>query len=341
MTERSRDIIGAVAAGEASGEGKVGFRARAGALTLFYICSPVDRETLLTLLAEATTGAQAMEEEIELPSEKAQIDSVLADRYMVEPADPDLDPDDVDENTPMQPTPAGREIPFVAATLQRWLRRCPSGPIRLDDDSAGVVLPLITGWGSSVTHTLAGGPLSAEEACEALQVMPLDLVEALIETMEEAGHVEALPAVDGDGGPYYAVTDWLRMGIAPLTAAARMEHRHPPGDTAPISALDVEAAFKLTLPLLRLPRGLSGACALTVELDEGVLGSPISVTARIEGRRVVSVAAGREENADAWAAGAAGAWLDAVIDRDTSGIETGGDPRLAGAVLKALNRKLF
>jgi len=33
--------------------------------------------------------------------------------------------------------------------------------------------------------------------------------------------------------------------------------------------------------------------------------------------------------------------LDAVIDRDTSGIETGGDPRLAGAVLKALNRKLF
>jgi hypothetical protein len=317
------------------------FRARAGALTLFYLCSPLDREMLLALLAEATTGAEVIEEELKLPSAAAQIDSVFADRYLVEPADPDLDPDEVDENTLMQPTPAGREVPFVATTLQRWLRRCPSGPMLLDDESAGVVLPLITGWGAMVTHALAAEPLTAEEACEALQVLPLDLVEGLIETMEEAGHVEALPASGEDGSPRYAATDWLRMGVAPLAAAARMELRHPLGDTAPISALDVEAAFRLTLPLLKLPRGLDGACALTVELDEGVLGSPISVTARIEGRRVVSVVAGRDESADAWAAGASGAWLDAVIDRDTSGIETGGDPRLAGAVLKALNRKLF
>jgi hypothetical protein len=330
-----------VVAGEASGDGKVGFRARAGALTLFYLCSPLDREMLLALFAEATTGARVTDGSIALPSEKAQIDSVFADRYLIEPADPNLDPDDVDAHTPMQPTPAGREVPFVATTLQRWLRRCPSGPMLLDDDAAGAVLPLITGWGSAVTHTLAGGPLSTAEACEALQVLPLDLVEALIEGLEEAGQVEALPATGDDGDPCYAVTDWLRMGIAPLAAAARMEQRHPPGDTAPISTLDVEAAFKLTLPLLKLPRGLDGACALTVELEEGVLGSPSSVTARIEERRVVSVAAEREEDADAWATGPAAAWLDAVIDRDTSGIETGGDPRLAGAMLKALNRKLF
>ncbi len=330
-----------MAAGEASGDGKVGFKARAGALTLFYVCSPLDRETLLTLLAEATTGAQVMEEEIELPSEKAQIDSVFADRYMIEPADPNLGPDEVDENTLMQPTPAGREVPFVAATLQRWLRRCPSGPIPLNDDAAGVVLPLITGWCSSVTHTLAGGPLSAEEACEALQVLPLDLVEALIETMGEAGHVEALPAVDGDGGPYYAVTDWLRMGIAPLAASARMELRHPHGDTAPIAAADVVAALQLTLPLLRTSRGLSGACALSVELDEGVLGSPAGVTARIEQRRVVACEPGTDPQADAWVAGSTAAWLDAVIDRDTGRLETGGDERLAGALLKGLHKKLF
>jgi len=133
LRERSRDIIGAVVAGEANGDGEVGFRARAGALTLFYICSPLDRETLLALLAETTTGARLIEEKLELPSEKVQIDSVFADRYLLEPSDPDLDPDEVDEHTLMRPTPAGREIPFVADALQRWLRRCPSGPIRLDD----------------------------------------------------------------------------------------------------------------------------------------------------------------------------------------------------------------
>lgn len=314
------------------------FKARAGALTLFYLCSPLDRETLLVLLAEATTGARVMEEELELPSEAAQIESVFNDSYLLELADPSLSPDEVDDETLRKPTPAGREVPFVAATLQRWLLGRPSGPMPLDDGAAEVVLPLITGWCSMVTHALAAGPLSAGETHEALQVLPLDLVEALIETMEEAGHVEALPGPGGDSAPRYAVTDWLRMGIAPLAAAARMEHRHPPGDTAPISARDVEGAFRLALPLLKLPRRLAGACVLTVELDEGVLDSPSSVTAQIEARHVVSIAPGRDEDADAWAAGAAGAWLDAVIDGDTSGIETGGDRRLAGSVLKALNR---
>jgi len=45
-----------------------------------------------------------------------------------------------------------------------------------------------------------------------------------------------------------------------------MEMRFPPGDTAPIAALDVEAAFQLTLPLLKLPRRFRGACSLAVEL---------------------------------------------------------------------------
>jgi hypothetical protein len=317
------------------------FKARAGALTLLYLCSPLDRGTLLALLAEATTGARVVERKLELPSEWDQIRTIFNDTYLLEPADPSIGPEEADDDTVRKATPAGREMPFIAKTLQRWLLRRPSGPMRLDDDAAEVVLPLITGWCSMVTHALAAGPLSAEEAREALQVAPLELVEALIETMEEAGHVEALPEPGEDGAPHYAVSDWLRMGVAPLAAAARMEHRHPPGDTAPISALDVEAAFRLALPLLKLPRRLAGACALSVELDEGVLDSPSSVTARIEARRVVSIAAGRDRDADAWAAGTAGAWLDAVIDGDTSGIETGGDLRLAGALMKALKRKLF
>lgn len=45
----------------AGGAGEGGFKARAGALTLFYLASPMDRGTLLKLLAEATTGAQVVE----------------------------------------------------------------------------------------------------------------------------------------------------------------------------------------------------------------------------------------------------------------------------------------
>lgn len=117
---------------------------RARALTLFYLCSPLDRETLLALLAEATTGARVMERELELPSEWEQIQSVFNDTYLLEPADPSLSPHEVDDDTMRKATPAGREVPFVAATLQRWLLKRPSGPMPLDDAAAEVVLPLIT-----------------------------------------------------------------------------------------------------------------------------------------------------------------------------------------------------
>lgn len=117
--------------------------------------------------------------------------------------------------------------------------------------------------------------------------------------------------------------------------------RHPPGDTASIAAADVVAALQLTLPLLRTSRGHSGACALSVELDEGVLGSPVSVTARIEQKRVVACEPGTDPQADAWVAGSTAAWLDAVIERDTGQLETGGDKRLAGALLKGLHKRLF
>ena len=120
-----------------------------------------------------------------------------------------------------------------------------------------------------------------------------------------------------------------------------MELRHPREDTAPIAAADVVAALQLALPLLRMSRGLSGACALSVELDEGVLGSPAGLTARIEQRRVVACEPGADPQAGAWVGGSTAAWLDAVIERDTGQIETGGDERLGGALLKGLHKSLF
>lgn len=325
--------------GDGAGEG--GFKARAGALTLLYLASPMDRGVLLKLLAEATTGAQVLDE-LEAP-DLEDPDTILAifnDDYLLEPADPDHPPGaPIGPDTMLQPTPAGREIPFVGLVLQRWLDDCPEGPIELGPDAGPVLAPLLTGWCSMVTHTLAAEPLTAAETHEAIQVLDLDTVEARIESMEEAGQLEALPGPEGE--PRYAVTEWLRAGIAPLAAAARVELRHPPGDTAAVAALDVEASFLLTLPLLRLPAELSGTCSMAVELDEGVSGSPAGVTARVENGLVVSCERHLDEDADAWATGSAGAWLDTLIDADAEQVRSGGDRVLARRLLYELHKTLF
>lgn len=322
-----------------SGTGEGAFKARAGALTLFYLASPLDRGVLLAMLAEATTGAQVLDE-IELPSDAAAIANVFNDSYLIEPADPDLGPGSpIDDDTLMQPTPAGREVPFVGAVLQRWLAECPDGPLELGPAAGPALAPLLTGWCSTVVHELAAAPLTTVEICEAIQTLDFDTVEARIESMADAGHLEAIPGEQGEAR--YAVAEWLRTGIAPLAAAARMELRHPPGDTAPIAARDVEAAFLLTLPLLELPEELSGTCSLAVDLDEGVLGSPTGVTVRIEQGELASCEVRLEEDVDAWATAPASAWLDAVIELDTRQIRSGGQHRIATALLRALHERLF
>jgi hypothetical protein len=325
--------------GPASREGEAGFRARAGALTLLYLASPMERPVLLMLLAEATTGVEVLEE-LEAPDEHAAIAAVFNDAYLVEPVDPELGPGDpIGPDTLLQPTPAGREVPLVATALQRWLGSCPAGPIELGPDSGPVLSPLLTGWASAVTHALAAEPLTAAQVCEAVQTLDLESVEGRIEAMEGAGLLDAVAGERGE--TRYAPTEWLRLGIAPLAAAARMELRHPPGDTAPIAALDAEAAFHLALPLLELPEKLSGTCSLAVDLEEGVRYSPAGVTARLEQGRVVSCEARSEEEADAWAAASVGDWLDSVIEGDAKRVRAGGERRLVSALLDELHRTLF
>lgn len=324
-----------------SGAADGGFKARAGALTLLYLASPMERSVLLTLLAEATTGVRVLDD-LEAPDleDPATIAAIFNDSYLLEPADPDHPPGaPIGPDTLLQPTPAGREVPFVGTVLQDWLAHCPDGPVELGPEAGPVLAPLLTGWCSMVTHTLAAKPLTAIEIHDEIQILDLETIEARVELMEEAGHVEALPGPEGE--PRYAVTEWLRMGIAPLAAAARMELRHPPGDTAAVAALDVEASFLMTLPLIELPIDLSGSCSLAVELNEGVTGSPAGVTAVIENGRVVSCERHLDEDADAWATGSAGDWLDTLIEADTERVRSGGERRLAGALLEELHETLF
>jgi hypothetical protein len=318
-----------------------GFKARAGALTLLYLASPMDRGTLLALLAEATTGAHILDE-LEAPdlNDPDTILAIFSDTYLLEPSDPDHPPGaPIGPDTMMRPTAAGRELPHIGMVVERWLDKCPAGPVDLGPEAGPLLSPLLTGWCSTVTHALAVKPLTMDEAHEAVQVLDLDSVEMRIEAMEEADLVEAIPGPDNE--PRYAVTDWLRQGIAPLLAATRMELEYPPGDTAALAALDVEAAFLLTLRLLQLPRKLSGSCSLAVELEEGVSGSPAGVTVRVENGRVVSCERGLDEDVDAWASGTTAEWLDTLIERKAKRVHTGGERQLPRRLLFELHKTLF
>jgi hypothetical protein len=318
-----------------------GFKARAGALTLLYLTSSMRRDLLLPLLAEAATGVR-LGSELEIPDPDDPVDfDVFIDPYLIEPADPDLGPEaTIGPDTMLKPTPAGREVPFVALSLQQWLDRHPGGPIELGEEAGPVLWPLLSGWSSTVVHAFAAGPRTATEACEAIQVLDLDVVEAQIVSMENAGLLDALPCGE-DEEERFAATEWLRLAIAPLAAAARMEARHPPGDTAPVAALDVEASFQLTLPLLELPASLSGSCSLAVELDEGVLHSPSGVTVQVEDGRVASCEARLDNDTDSWVSASAPDWLEIVIEGDAQLARSKGERVLPRELLDELHRTLF
>jgi hypothetical protein len=324
-----------------SGGGEGGFRARAGALTLLFLTTSMRREMLRPLLAEAATGVELVDKG-DLPSPDDPLDyEIIVDPYLVEPADPAHGPDEpIGPDTMLQPTAAGREVPFVGTILQEWLNRGPDGPVELGPDAGPALWALLAGWSSTVVHAFAAEPRTVAEATEAIQVLDPELVETHVAAMVETGLLEALPGPEG-AEQRFEVTDWLRMAVAPLAVAARMELRHPPGDTAPIAALDVEAAFQLTLPLLELPPDLYGSCSLAVELDEGVLDSPSGVTARIDRGRVLGCEPHLDEEADSRASATAPDWLEMVIEGDAERAEAGGDPRIAAALLQGLHETLF
>ncbi len=237
-------------------------------------------------------------------------------------------------------TSAGREMLFVAFVAEQWLQKAPGGPLPFDsDDGERAITALVEGWSSTVVHALAAQPLTLRELERAIECLSRRALKRRLLAMQRSGQVEAGPS-DGDGA-IFAVTDWLRAGIAPLTAAARLERRNPTEDMAPIAPLDVEAAFLLTLPLLELPGELSGSCRLGVELEDGERSQTAGMTARVEDGRVTACAVRLDSPADAWAIAPAGEWLDTVIEPDAKRVRSGGDRRLALALLDGLHETLF
>lgn len=237
-------------------------------------------------------------------------------------------------------TAVGRELWTVALILQGWLEAAPDGPIQLGSVAAkSAVKALVEGWGTGMIRALAARPLSLTELDSVLAGISYPSLERRLGAMRLAGQLERARSL-GRGTPY-DVTAWLRRAIMPLAAAARWERTNAPATTAPIGRLDVEAAFLLAIPLLRLPMELSGACRLALDLRAGEASRRVDVLTIVREGEIVSCATRLRGEPDAWASASGDAWLRAVLEQDTGGFELGGDFRLARAMLDGLHSALF
>jgi len=238
-------------------------------------------------------------------------------------------------------TPVGKQMLYVSFVAERWLQGAPGRQLDFDGgESERAIVALAEGWSSTAIHALAREPLTFRELERAIPHLDPQGLERRLRMMRISGLVKVRP--EGSDTGLYTATDWLREGIAPLAAAARLERNEPSQQSAPIDSLDVEAAFLLTLPLLELPAEISGACRLGVEIGEG--GQPRStagVTAHVEGGRVSSCASRLDDEVGTWAIASAGDWLDTLIDSGARRVRTGGDRLLANALVGQLHNTLF
>jgi DNA-binding HxlR family transcriptional regulator len=237
-------------------------------------------------------------------------------------------------------TRTGRDLLFVVDTLDSWLALAPETPLQLGSNAArAAIKALAEGWSTTMLRALATGPLALTELDRVIPALSYPSLERRLAAMRLTGHVQAC-ASNGPGTPY-APTDWARRGIGPLAAAARWERRHMAKVTAPIDRIDVETAFLLSAPLLKVASELSGSCRMAVELPSGKQPRLAGVVVSVENGRVTSCTSRLRGAPDAWAVGSIAAWLEAVIEADTDRIEPGGDSSLARALLDSLHRELF
>lgn len=240
-------------------------------------------------------------------------------------------------------TPAGEEMLTVSQTLETWLSRCPQGPIALGDGQARVAVKALTeGWSSTLIRALALSPCSLTELSSLITDVSYPALERRISWMRASGQISPLPK-EPRGTPYVP-TDWLRGAVAPLCVAGRCERRHM-DEAPPITDVEIEAAFLLALPLVRLPRGVQGTCLLASRADaengDDQALSLAGTAVKVSGGEIVDCSIDVDEPTT-WAIGTSDAWLDAVIDGGIDNLRIGGaDSHLASELVQGLNLALF
>jgi len=242
-------------------------------------------------------------------------------------------------------TPAGKEMIDVADAIERWLEFAPGGPIPPNSEEAkGAIKALAGGWNSTLMRALANQPFTLTGLDRLIPHVSYPSLERRLTRMRATGQIEPVEAADR--GTPYVVTEWTRRAVAPLCMAGRCERRHLPDTTAPITAVEVEASFMLSMPLAPLPESASGACMLAVQTEDEEAeeqGTDLAgVTVEVKGGQVVSCATKMKQNPPTWALGSAENWLDVVIDGCIGQLRFGGArPQLALDLVHGLHFALF
>ena len=306
--------------------------ARSGTQTLALLAAPLNSAILRALSAGARQLTD-LQSEVGLPAQttlRAQLkrlveaETVVKRRHNLFPGVLDYELND-----------AGRGLLHVIAILERWLGRHPPTPLALGESAAkAAVKALVEGWATGMLRVLAARPLALTDLDGLIAAHNYPALERRLGAMRLAGLAQAR-APRGRSTPY-ALTDWAREGIAPLAAASHWEQRHGT-DPSGVGRVDVETAFLLAIPLLRLPYEISGSCRMSVELSSGNGGSPAGASVRFDKGRVALCTTKPLESPDAWALGSPRAWLIAVLERDPDRLELGGDRALARRIIDALH----
>jgi len=242
-------------------------------------------------------------------------------------------------------TPAGEEMLFVADEVEAWLALCPDGPIAPDSEEAKVAVKALSGgWSSTLMRALAHRPFTLTELNSLIPHVSYPSLERRVSWMRTTGQIEPVEK-EGRGTPY-VVTDWLRHSIAPLCAAGRCERRHMEEEGGPITDIEVEASFLLTVPLAPLPDRARGTCMLAVQTDpvEPDAANPglSGVTVEVDRGQVLSCAPKIVAEPVTWAVGAPETWLDVVIDGRIEDLRIGGaNPQLALDLVTGIHFALF
>jgi len=243
-------------------------------------------------------------------------------------------------------TDVGREVLAVAETVEAWLLRAPQGPILLGSESAkGALRALIGGWGSTMLRALAARPLSLTELSSVINDHSYPALERRLSAMRAARQLEPRPN-GGRGAKPYGVTEWTRQAVAPIAAAGRCECQHLAAVTVPLTRIDIEAAFLLSVPLVDLEVTRTGSCLLAVDTGPSRSADPTDrlagVHVEIEQGSIVACNSRFEYNPKTWALGTVSAWVDAILEGRSDRLRIGGDrTKLVQDLLRRLHASLM
>ncbi len=243
-------------------------------------------------------------------------------------------------------TAVGSCVLAVAEIVEAWLARAPQGSIPLGSEPAkGALRALIGGWGSTMLRALAARPLSLTELSSVINDHSYPALERRLSAMRAARQLEPKPSGERGAKPY-GVTEWTRQAVAPIAAAGRCECKYLGQRTDPLTRIDIEAAFLLSVPLVDLNVTRSGTCLLAVDTGQGGSGEPAErlagVHVEVEQGAIASCSSRLEYNPKTWALGSTSAWVDAILEGRIDRLRIGGDQvKLAEELIQGLHISLF